>query len=97
MNAIGHSVTVWLARLLLLATVSVWTFNASAPAPAAVALKRPGLVAQDTLSAADTGWMMMATVLVLLLARLLCGDLRVDERSEIEGLDISVHRERVGT
>ena len=36
---------------------------ASTPAP----LTRPGLVAQDTLSAADTGWMMTSTALVLLM------------------------------
>jgi Amt family ammonium transporter len=39
---------------------------ALAPAPA-VPLTRPTLVAQDTVSAADTGWMMTSTALVLLM------------------------------
>jgi ammonium transporter, Amt family len=39
-----------------------------APSPAAAApLTRPGLVAQDTLNAADTAWMMTSTALVLLM------------------------------
>ena len=37
------------------------------PAPTPPPLTRPGLVAQDTLSAADTGWMMTSTALVLLM------------------------------
>jgi ammonium transporter, Amt family len=81
MHAFRHSITAIFARLLLLAmcagcSASSWA-QAAAVAPLASAsvaaaaapapLKRPGLVAQDTLSAADTGWMMMATVLVLLM------------------------------
>jgi len=38
-----------------------------APAAAAVALTRPSLVAQDTVNAAHTGWMMTSTALVLLM------------------------------
>ncbi len=34
---------------------------------AAVSLTRPALVAQDTVSAADTGWVMTSTALVLLM------------------------------
>ena len=37
------------------------------PAPTPPPLTRPGLVAQDTLSAADTAWMMTSTALVLLM------------------------------
>lgn len=40
---------------------------AGAAAPAAVALTRPSLVAQDTVNAAHTGWMMTSTALVLLM------------------------------
>lgn len=40
---------------------------AAAPAPAPAALTRPGLVKADTISSADTGWMMTATALVLLM------------------------------
>jgi ammonium transporter, Amt family len=44
--------------------------SASQPAPALPApapLKKPGLVAQETLNSADTTWMMTSTVLVLLM------------------------------
>ena len=39
----------------------------AAPAAAVVALTRPSLVAQDTVNAAHTGWMMTSTALVLLM------------------------------
>ncbi|MBT9511878.1 MAG: ammonium transporter [Acidovorax sp.] len=39
----------------------------AAPAAVAVALTRPSLVAQDTVNAAHTGWMMTSTALVLLM------------------------------
>ena len=39
----------------------------AAPATAVVALTRPSLVAQDTVNAAHTGWMMTSTALVLLM------------------------------
>ena len=41
--------------------------TAAVAAPTPAPLTRPGLVAQDTLSAADTGWMMTSTALVLLM------------------------------
>ncbi len=40
---------------------------AAAPAPAPAPLTRPGLVAADTINAADTAWMMTSTALVLLM------------------------------
>lgn len=40
---------------------------APAPAPAPAPLTRPGLVASDTINAADTAWMMTSTALVLLM------------------------------
>ena len=40
---------------------------AAFPAPAPAVLTRPGLVKAETLSSADTGWMMTATALVLLM------------------------------
>ena len=41
---------------------------AASPAPAPAVLTRPGLVKAETLSSADTGWMMTATALVLLMS-----------------------------
>jgi Amt family ammonium transporter len=52
---------------LLLAQAGAWAQTAAATPPPAAPLVRPTLVAQDTLSAADTGWMMTATALVLLM------------------------------
>ena len=52
---------------LMLARASAWG-QAAAAAPPPTPLVRPSLVAQDTLSAADTGWMMTATALVLLMS-----------------------------
>jgi len=40
---------------------------APAPAPAPAPLTRPGMVATDTINAADTAWMMTSTALVLLM------------------------------
>ena len=75
MYTFSHSIAALPARLVLMALCAGWSANAigqaaapvSAPVSAPILLKRPGFVAQDTLSAADTGWMMMATVLVLLM------------------------------
>jgi Amt family ammonium transporter len=59
---------VGVSAFLLLARASAWAQAATPAAPAAPApLVRPTLVAQDALSAADTGWMMTATALVLLM------------------------------
>jgi ammonium transporter, Amt family len=73
----------WIFAIWLGAGAHAWAQGAAAVEPPAMAeparagmaapqtvlasLTRPGLVAQDSLNAADTGWMMTATALVLLM------------------------------
>lgn len=54
-------------RVAPVAAVPPATTAAPAPAPIPAPLTRPGLVAADTLSGADTAWMMTSTALVLLM------------------------------
>lgn len=52
---------------IAVATAISNTAIAAAPVAAVVVLTKPGLVAQSTLNAADTAWMMTSTALVLLM------------------------------
>lgn len=75
MRAVIHGFVTIVALCLGLCTATVW---AQAPAPEAAAsaamaaptpapLTRPGLVAKESINAADTAWMMTSTALVLLM------------------------------
>ena len=73
MRAVIHGFVTVVALCLGLCTATVW---AQSPAPEAAAsaataapapLTRPGLVAKESINAADTAWMMTSTALVLLM------------------------------
>ena len=66
MRAVNHRVVAVVSLCLLLCASAL--AQSLPEAPAAVApLTRPALVAQDTVNAAHTGWMMTSTALVLLM------------------------------
>lgn len=66
MQAVKHRVFAVVSLCLGLCTCAV-AQNVPEVAAVAAPLTRPGLVSQDTLSAAHTGWMMTSTALVLLM------------------------------
>ena len=66
MRAVNHRVFAVVSLCLGLCTCALAQGVPEAPAIAAP-LTRPGLVAQDTVNAAHTGWMMTSTALVLLM------------------------------
>ena len=67
MRAVNHRVFAVVSLCLGLCTCALAQGVPEAPAVAAP-LTRPALVAQDTVNAAHTGWMMTSTALVLLLS-----------------------------
>ena len=66
MRAVNHRVFAVVALCLGLCTCALAQSVPEAPAVVAP-LTRPALVAQDTVNAAHTGWMMTSTALVLLM------------------------------
>ena len=66
MRAVNHRVFAVVSLCLGLCTCALAQGVPEAPAVAAP-LTRPALVAQDTVNAAHTGWMMTSTALVLLM------------------------------
>jgi Amt family ammonium transporter len=75
MRVVIHGFFVAVALCLGLFTATAWAqapspeaaASASVASPAPAALTRPGLVAKESINAADTAWMMTSTALVLLM------------------------------